>query len=102
MSVSLLNWEDHKDILRERCEMLIDEYIKIKVPKEALKELVKHLTELFDNRMEYHDSLIKDKSSDGTQETLIDSAVENLSEIIDRLSAEILLRSGSDDEDDDQ
>jgi len=113
-SDSFLNWEDHKAILRNRCGILIDEYLKfreieIEVPRVALKELVSSLTGLFDDRMKYHDLLIEDESRDEPQKTLIGSAVKDLSGILDCLAAEIRkpsvrrkLSYGYEDTDDDQ
>lgn len=71
---------------------MIDKYIKIKVPRAALTKLVDELTALFDERIEYHDSLIENEFRDETQETLIDSAVKDLSEILHRLAVEIRAR----------
>ncbi|KAG4076586.1 hypothetical protein HA402_001873 [Bradysia odoriphaga] len=101
------DWDDWKDMLKDQCEALNDEYLRLKKPREALVELVEELTELFDNQMDHHDLLIDSETDAGTRTALIESAVKELTETLDRLATSIRdnpdicrkLRYGSSDSD---
>lgn len=79
-------------ILKDRCQELNDKYLKIKIPKAELTDLLYELTERFEQRMEFHDSLIEHECHVEIRAVLIERAKEELTETLDRLAAAIRAR----------
>lgn len=76
-------------MLNDQCETLNDRYLKVKIPKAELTKLVYELTELFEDQMDRHDLLIERESDAEVRAALIESAVKELTDTLDRLAASI-------------